>query len=426
MSVLQPRLLEADLPRSLKARRAGTFADNMKLPVHRWFRYSAGFSAEWAASEIRKRGRPNVFDPFAGSGTTLLAAQEMGTNALGQEAQPFVARIAQAKLAWRADPQEVRELADHIICSARARTPNRQFPDLLLSCYDGDSLARLESMRTALLDLQDDTPAWQLCWLAYVGILRATSHAGTAQWQYVLPSRRKAAPQEPFGAFELKVEQLLEDLDVMASHLRAPSATLFHEDAREGGHVPEDWAELVITSPPYANNYDYADATRLEMTMLGELEGWGELQSKVRTHLVRSCTQHVSPYASEAYGLLSTPELRAIADELAPVLHTLDAERFRHGGKKVYHAMVAYYFYDLARVWRQLRRAARDGAQVCFVVGDSAPYGIHVPVERWLGELALDAGFKAYSFEKVRDRNTKWKNRKHEVPLHEGRLWVNG
>ena len=24
-----------------------TFVDNMKLPIHRWFRYSAGFSAEW-------------------------------------------------------------------------------------------------------------------------------------------------------------------------------------------------------------------------------------------------------------------------------------------------------------------------------------------------------------------------------------------
>jgi hypothetical protein len=63
---------------------------------------------------------------------------------------------------------------------------------------------------------------------------------------------------------------------------------------------------------------------------------------------------------------------------------------------------------------------------VCFVVGDSAPYGVYVPVERWLGELALAAGFHSYSFEKTRDRNVKWKNRKHRVPLKEGRLWVEG
>jgi hypothetical protein len=40
--------------------------------------------------------------------------------------------------------------------------------------------------------------------------------------------------------------------------------------------------------------------------------------------------------------------------------------------------------------------------------------------------LAVSAGFKTFRFEKLRDRNVKWLNRKHRVPLHEGRLWVEG
>ena len=86
--------------------------------------------------------------------------------------------------------------------------------------------------------------------------------------------------------------------------------------------------------------------------------------------------------------------------------------------------MIAAYFLDLAKVWIALRRVTTDDALACFVIGDSAPYGVYVPVDRWLGELALSAGFKSYYFEKIRDRNVKWKNRKHKVPLHEGRLWV--
>jgi hypothetical protein len=35
-------------------------------------------------------------------------------------------------------------------------------------------------------------------------------------------------------------------------------------------------------------------------------------------------------------------------------------------------------------------------------------------------------GEPIYVFEKTRDRNIKWKNRKHRVPLCEGRLWVEG
>ncbi len=38
-----------------KNSRSGTFTDNMKLPVHRWFRYSAGFSAEWVIQEIQQQ-----------------------------------------------------------------------------------------------------------------------------------------------------------------------------------------------------------------------------------------------------------------------------------------------------------------------------------------------------------------------------------
>jgi hypothetical protein len=58
-----------------------TFTDNMKLPVHRWFRFSAGFSASWVETVIAKaleRGSATVLDPFAGAGTTLLAAEKKG------------------------------------------------------------------------------------------------------------------------------------------------------------------------------------------------------------------------------------------------------------------------------------------------------------------------------------------------------------
>ena len=66
-----------------KTARSGTFTDNMKLPVHRWFRYSAGFSAEWVLSEIERyqsdTGEDAVLlEPFTGSGTTNIAADALG------------------------------------------------------------------------------------------------------------------------------------------------------------------------------------------------------------------------------------------------------------------------------------------------------------------------------------------------------------
>lgn len=105
---------------------------------------------------------------------------------------------------------------------------------------------------------------------------------------------------------------------------------------------------------------------------------------------------------------------------------TLAAVRKTKGGKKTYHLMIACYFRDLALVWQSLRRVCAPRAKVCFVIGDSAPYGVYVPVIPWLAALAQSAGFGSYRFERTRDRNVKWKNRKHRVPLQEGRLWIEG
>jgi hypothetical protein len=421
---------ETDDRAGMRTKRSGSFVDNMQLPVHRWFRYSAGFSACWAGEVIRKAaagGPLRVLDPFVGSGTVLLEAERAGVEGIGIEAHPFVARIALAKLLWREDPKAFRRMGVHI-----ARTAEREgggttgYATLIAKCYPPETLARLDALKKALVKVSDGSNLAELCWLALVSILRAASPVGTAQWQYILPRKAKAKSVEPLEAFEERVGVLAGDMVAWEEYATAPRGRVLCADARTCEGVPDGWADLIVTSPPYANNYDYADATRLEMTFLGEINGWGDLQSAIRTYLVRSCTQHVAPLADQTVEVLRDPLLKPIATELSATCSRLEAEKEHHGGKKQYHAMIAHYFLDMARVWKALRRTTRPGGRACFVVGDSAPYGIHVPVDRWLGDLAVTAGFKSFRFEKLRDRNTKWLNRKHRVPLHEGRLWVEG
>jgi hypothetical protein len=141
---------------------------------------------------------------------------------------------------------------------------------------------------------------------------------------------------------------------------------------------------------------------------------------------VRSCSQHVPERAVVLDQVLAAPELAPIRTEITSACHQLAVVRQEKGGKKTYHLMVACYFLDLARVWKALRRVCGSPSRVCFVIGDSAPYGVYVPVSDWLGRLAQAAGFTSFEFKKTRDRNIKWKNRKHRVPLCEGRLWVEG
>ena len=334
-----------------------TFLDNLSLPVHRWFRYSAGFSAAWVREVIQRekqKGRRRVFDPFVGSGTVALESELCQVEGIGIEAHPFVARIARAKLHWRESPKIFTAYALSILEEARKEQVEREaYPALTRKCFPPQTLRRLEALRRVCQRRADGSPVSELSWLVLCAILRECSPVGTAQWQYVLPRKSKARAIDPFKAFEAAVYLFSSDMAQRQRQELGPRPQLLVEDARECKSVPAGWADLVITSPPYANNYDYADATRLEMTFFGEVEGWGCLQETVRRHLVRSCTQHVAPLTKQTDGILQAPVLAPIAGELRETCQRLAREREGHGGKKPYHTMVAAYFKDMAEVWRR-------------------------------------------------------------------------
>ena len=417
---------------TVKKSRSGTFTDNMKLPVHRWFRYSAGFSAEWVRHLIQEQKNPHkirILDPFAGSGTTLLAAQSCGVSCVGLEAHPFVYRIARAKLNWHTDTERLREAYQQTLNFAvrnQRKTERGNIP-LLQKCYTEENLTKLDALRHAYMELSSPhDELWELIWLGITGILRICSTAGTAQWQYVLPKKKKARVSDAFSAFQEKMESIVSDIRLVTHENWKQTASIILTDARTPeleSDIKFDW---VITSPPYPNNYDYADATRLEMTFWGDVTGWKDLQPTVRKYLVRSCSHQSAAEKLEMDDLLENKLLKPIYQDLAKACNELAEIRLTKDVKKTYHTMAAAYFLDLAKVFHALRALCREGAQLCFVIGDSAPYGIYLAVDDWLGKLALSAGFKSYTFEKLRDRNTKWKNRKHTVPLHEGRLWIKG
>lgn len=413
--------------------KSGTFTDNMKLPLHRWYRYSAGFSAEWVEQEIKKyeteiQDEMILLEPFSGSGTTNIVADSLGIKSYGFEGHPFVAEIAQAKQHWFLPTDVIRSIALNILNDAKKTLKPCNFynpEDLLGKCYTQENFDKLMALRLSYEKQKDLDPSWLIIKLLITSILRACSHVGTAQWQYVLPNKSKSKTLDPFTAFEAKLDQIIADMEYAQAHKWQPNSNIEFHDFRKPKKLDKK-ANLVITSPPYPNNYDYADATRLEMMFWGEINGWGDLKTVVRPTLMRSCSQHSASDKVVLEELIESPHLSCIRDEIHAVTQELSKVRLTKGGKKTYHTMIAAYFYDLAQIFENLHENLSSNSKMIFVIGDSAPYGVYVPADEWLGKLSISKGFSSYSFDKLRDRNIKWDNRTHKVLLKEGLLTIKG
>ena len=115
---LQRRLFEDD-ETDASAKASSTFVNNMSLPIHRWFRYSAGFPQPWVREVIQSAKDKGIdvrlLDPFAGSGTVLVEAARAGVPSFGVESHPFVARVARIKANTASDPSRFREYARFIL-----------------------------------------------------------------------------------------------------------------------------------------------------------------------------------------------------------------------------------------------------------------------------------------------------------------------
>jgi hypothetical protein len=281
-----------------RASRSGTFVDNMALPVHRWFRYSAGFAAQWVDQVLRDwhiGSGCTVLDPFAGSGTVPVVCETLALQSVGIEAHPFVARICKAKLLWKTPIDRVNSFATKILKSAHhSKSDISDYASLVRRSFDDPILSVLHGLKSSWLSLQDNSPESEIVWLALTAILRPTSKAGTAQWQYILPNKTKKNVVHPSFAFQQQIEMMKSDMRWMQACAPTSGARIVTGDARALVNANIGLVDAVITSPPYANNYDYADALRFEMTFWGEVSAWGDIHDAVRKKLIVSSSQHSS------------------------------------------------------------------------------------------------------------------------------------
>jgi len=420
----------------------GTFKDSLRAPIHNWFTYPAGFSYKAVESSIHSNGIKQgqvIYDPFMGSGTTNLVAKKLAINSYGVEAHPFVFRITKTKMNWEINRDEIAHALREVEAQVRNRKRNfngtdiqvfleKEFPELVLKCYENNTLLDLLFIRNAITEGIFSQEVKDLFFVGLTSILRQVSTAATG-WPYIAPNKQKTTSLNKNAMFEFsrQIRKMANDIQDTVQNANENYKDTFHKifnaDSRHTQDlIPSSCADHVFTSPPYLNNFDYADRTRLELYFWGEAKNWGDISENIRTKLITSATTQISR-DDPRYNLSESLQEACpdVFDFLKKSVLQLGEIRLTRSGKKSYDHLVSGYFNDMFQIISEIYRILKPDTKAVFVLGDSAPYGVHIPTDDLIGKMGLGIGFSDYRIDVLRERGGKWKDnpQRHDVLLRE-------
>lgn len=375
--------------------------------VHRWFNFIAGFAPEFVADLCPQSTGGVLLDPFAGCGTSLVVAQSFGHRAVGFEPHPFFVRIARAKT--ESLPTETRLAAIEAALVAGVQAPDRagdlteSAEAFLVKLFEQRTLLQLLGARAALdqASLGEDDVAFLL-------LSRVVEMCSKAQTDgiYKAPTSTKKA-FSPIAAIRTVVEQVRHDIAMVSDRLTAAPAILHARSSEDMSAVETGSVDVVVTSPPYLNNFDFAEMTRMHLYFWGICGSWREITTTVRDKLIINTTTAITPrrilhsHFRDSLAVSLLPELDGIVSALA-------RERRVRAGKKSYDQLVYPYFAQMTRVLIETQRCLAVGGAAHLVVADAALYGVHISTPQFLAAAMSDMGFKAVKCIKLRDRGHRW------------------
>lgn len=405
----------------------GTARDNMSSPIHNWYRFTAGFSYKFVDEIIDDSHGliDSIYEPFAGCGTTLVAAQKKGLHAVGNESQQLMCDVINAKLNWDIDSDTCLMHVDQIGSYVKECVGNGipESHPLLASLYDAKTLEVLYLIRDSIRMIKESKYRLFLELALSQTLHKVALHPIAVP--YIVRSKNLMHSGHCWERFTSIVMQMLEDLDTLVSRVR--TAVVNHADSRlYNESIETDSCDLCITSPPYLNNLDYGEVSKVHTHFFEITKDWHDITEKVRKHLVTGATTHYRDSDFDIDKFHKTEFAKANVhlmyelDARFNVLANICKER---KGKKSFHILMMHYFEDMYYVLKEMRRVLRSGSKAYLRLGDSAPYGVYTPTTQFLGEVALSVGFNEYQIYKIRTRGHKWNIKtRHNVELSENIL----
>ena len=388
-----------------------SYRGNYDAPGFRWMRYKEGFSRGLIEDLIESVKPRSVLDPFSGIGTTPLVAAGKGLRATGIEIMP-VGVLAGEAIALAANGLEQRsftQATSHFLAhveSAREASPKYAFPHLRITeaAFSAETELALAKAREYIGSL-DDPAIRTMLDLACMSVLESVSYTRKdgqyLRWdprsgkQVRSRTQKRSIMQFPIAISD-RLAQMCEDIETLKECYGNGAPELIAGSSFEHlRHIPNGFFDLVITSPPYANRYDYTRTYALELAWLGyddeEIKG-------LRQRLLSATVENKSKrsWLQAAYGNANLLESAIRMYEGQGAVHEVTAQLKEHVGELSNPhiiRMLEGYFLEMAVVIAELGRIVSPGGTVIMVNDNVQYHGEELPVDLILSDYAEESGF---------------------------------
>lgn len=407
-------------PAATNGFRDSSFTKNKNLPLHRWVPWIAGFSGEFVEDCVRnylpsRHSNCWVLDPFTGVGTTLVQAYLGGLNVVGFEINPYAALATKIKLlALKISiPDLTKQIArferfmERAEISARKPLSSRPEGFSGRTQFFSPKVERKVLYALDFINSIDDAIVRDIFRLGLGSVMVSFSN-----YSYEPSLTRRAAVGKPnvedasVGlSVSAKLHLILEDIGWVQGHMRMlgyrPRAKIFAKSIFSAPDCVEqrNFVDLVITSPPYLNNYHYPRNTRPQLHWLGmasgsgyraarEIESFGKFWQTVRDSKPIRLGFHM-------------PEL---SDTIESIRHR-NVDKGPYGGPG-WANYAATYFNDTHKFCKVLAQMLRPKAASIIVLGNSIIQGIEVRTDYFFGKIGELVGLKFEDNHLLRKKRT--------------------
>jgi len=394
-----------------------SFQANKNEPFYRWFKYKEGFSSTFVKYILNLFGTPGngqtVLDPFAGIGTTVTASIQNGYNATGIELLPpgilaTKARIAASRII-RNDFSNVLKSIENLNFQKNNIPQKYFFKHLTITkgAFSEETELAIANVQKFIEEQCNNLEMKELLKFSVSSILEDVSFTRKdgqyLRWDYRSDRKLKSkfSKGEIFD-FKPRLIQKLKDIQQDISQVKQKETnTTFHliqgSCLTKMQEIADESIDLVITSPPYCNRYDYTRTYALELAFNGINDN--EIK-KLRQTLLSATVENKSKYnqLKKFYAEIHKSEtftntFHSYINQLAlqEVLENLRLHKNVLNNKNI-PDMVANYFFEMNFVIRELARTLKKGGKI-IMVNDNVRYnGDEIPVDLILSEFARESG----------------------------------